>query len=240
MIDDSETCAPAVQWSAIRFFIICSIHPGWMTRSVDWVNAFPQAPPDKLTFTSTPRGFMNKCGKDGCLKAVQLLCGSKFAPRTWCLHLRKVLLKLGFRECSFDKCLFHRPGMLIVLCADDAGIAAPNKESIDDLVKELRDEGFDLEMEGDFTECLGMGIKHRDDGSVCMTQKGLIEKIIATAKMQGCKPNKTPAPQVASGSDAEGVPWDQNHWDCASLVCVLLHVSNNTRPDIAFAVSQVA
>ena len=137
MIDDSETCAPAVQWSTICFFIICSIHPGWMTRSVDWVNAFPQAPLDKPMFMSTPRGFVNKCGKDGCLKVVQSLCGSKFAPRTWCLHLRKELLKLGFQECPFDKCPFHQPGMLIVLCVDDAGMAAPNKESVNDLVKEL-------------------------------------------------------------------------------------------------------
>ena len=73
-----------------------------------------------------------------------------------------------------------------------------------------------------------------------MTQKALIKKIIATAKMQGCEPNKTPALQAALGSDAEGAPWDQNHWDCASLVGMPLHVSNNTRPDITFAVSQVA
>ena len=66
--------------------------------------------------------------------------------------------------------------MLIILCVDDAGMAAPNEESIDNLVKELQDEGFDLEMEGDFTEHLGIGMEHRDDGSVCMTQKGPIEK----------------------------------------------------------------
>ena len=73
-------------------------------------------------------------------------------------------------------------------------------------------------MEGNFTECLSIGMEHRDDGSVCMTQKGLIKKIIATAKMQGCKPNKTPALLTALGSDAEGEFWDQNHWDCASIV----------------------
>ena len=78
--------------------------------------------------------------------------------------------------------------MLIILHVDDAGIAAPNEESVNELVEELRNEGFDLEMEGDFTECLGIGMEHRDDGSVCMTQKGLIKKIVATAKMQGCKP----------------------------------------------------
>ena len=92
--------------------------------------------------------------------------------------------------------------MLIILCVDDAGIAAPNKESINELVEELRNKGFDLEMEGDFTECLGIKTEHQDDGSACMTQKGLIKKIIATAKMQGCKPNKTPTVLTALGSDA--------------------------------------
>ena len=137
MINNAESHAPVVQWSTVCFFIICSIHLGWVTRSVDWVNTFPQAPPDKPAFMSTPRGFMNEHGEEECLKAVQSLCGSKFAPRTWCPHLRKVLLKLGFRECPSNKCLFCQPGMLIILCVDDAGIAAPNKESINGLVREL-------------------------------------------------------------------------------------------------------
>ena len=131
--------------------------------------------------------------------------------------------------------------MLIVLHADDARTAAPNEKSIDNPVKELQDKGFNLEMEGDFTECLSIRTEHRDDGSVCMTQEGLIKKIIATAnKMQGCKPNKTPPPLTALGSDTEGEPWCQNHWDHTSIVGMSLHVSNNTRLDITFAVSQVA
>ena len=96
MINDSETCAPAAQWSTIRFFVVISIHPKWMTRSVNWVNAFPQAPLDKPTFMCTPRGSVNKHGKLGCLEVTRSLCGLKFAPRTWCLHARKVLLKQGF------------------------------------------------------------------------------------------------------------------------------------------------
>ena len=86
------------------------------------------------------------------------------------------------------------------------------------MVKELQDKGFDLEMEGDFTKHLSIGMEHRDDGSVCMTQKGPIKKTIAAAKMQGCKPNNTPALLTAPGSDAKGEPWDQNHWDHASIV----------------------
>jgi len=216
------------------------MHLGWITISVDWVNAFPQAVLSKPLFMQTPRGFLNKYGKDGCLKLGRSLYGSKFAPKNWYTYLRGALLKLGLRECPFDKCLFYRPGLLMVLYVDDAGIAAPKKKDVEDFVEELRNEGFDLEIEGDFTEYLGIGIEECNDGTRHMTQKGLIDKIIKTTKMTECKPNYTPTAQVPLGSDPEGEVYDQTGWNYASIVGMLLYVSNNTRPDITFAVSQVA
>ena len=41
-------------------------------------------------------------------------------------------------------------------------MAAPDKESVNNLVKELRDERFDLEMEGDFAECLGIRMESKE------------------------------------------------------------------------------
>ena len=95
-------------------------------------------------------------------------------------------------------------------------------------------------MEGDFADCLGNGMEHGDDGAICMTWKGAVEKIIAMAKMKECNLNKTLAPTTALGSNAKGKPWDQNHWDCASIVGMLLCVSNNARADSTLAASQVA
>ena len=77
----------------------------------------------------------------------------------------------------------------MILCVDDAGIAAPSRTNVEEFVKELCAEGFELEIEGDFTEHLGMGIKEMPDGTQHMTQKGLIKKIVATTKMTDCKPN---------------------------------------------------
>ena len=73
-----------------------------------------------------------------------------------------------------------------------------------------------------------------------MTQTGLINKIIKTMGMETCNPNKTPAMQVALASDPDNKPFDQAKWSYLSIVGMLLYVSNNTRPDITFAVSQVA
>ena len=100
--------------------------------------------------------------------------------------------------------------------------------------------GFNLETEGDFTECLGIAVNEEADGTHQMHQKGLINKIIETTKMTSCNPNHTPAMQATLGLDPEGDEWENEDWNHASVVGMLLHVSNNTRPDVAFAVSQVA
>ena len=113
----------------------------------------------------TPRQFLNKYGLNGCLKLTQSLYRSKFAPKNWYTHLCKALMKLGLQECPFDKCLFYQPGLLMVLYVNKAGIAAHTRKNTEDFVEELQEEGFDLEINQDFTEYLGIGIEEREDGT---------------------------------------------------------------------------
>ena len=129
---------------------------------------------------------------------------------------------------------------MMVLYVDNAGIAAPNQSIIDEFVAELKDLGFDLEIEGNFSSYLGIGIEELDGGIRIMTQKGLIKKVIQTTKMENCNPNWTPSTQVALRSDPDKEPYDQVQFKYASVLGMLLYLSNNTQPDITFAVSQVA
>ena len=240
MTGDEESYAPVVSWSTVRFFLVISIMLGWTTVSVDWANAFIQAKLKEHMYMNTPRGFLNKYGSAGCLRVTKSLYGSKFAPRNWYVHLRGALLQLGLKESPIDKCLFYRDGLLLVLYVDDAGIAAPSKENIVAFVQELKDLGFDLDIEDSFSSYLGIGIEELAGGTRHMTQMGLIKKIIITTKLEDCNPNWTPTTQAALGSDPDGEPYDQELWNYASVVGMLLYLSNNTRPDITFAVSQVA
>ena len=58
---------------------------------------------------------------------------------------------------------------MMVLYIDNAGIAAPNQSIIDEFVAELKDLGFDLEIEGNFSSYLGIGIEELDGGMRNMT-----------------------------------------------------------------------
>ena len=93
----------------------------------------------------------------------------------------------------------------MTLHVDDAGLAAPCCKDVEDFAEELQELGFDLEMEGDFTKHLGIAIDKEENGTRCMHQKGLINKIVETTKMMSCNPNFTPTTQAALGSDPERV-----------------------------------
>ena len=72
-----------------------------------------------------------------------------------------------------------------------------------------------------------------------MSQPGLIKKIIAAAGMKDCNPCDNPTLQQALGSNPDGAPMTDS-WSYRSIIGMLLYLSGNTRPDIAFAVSQAA
>ena len=148
---DAESYAPVVSWSTICFFLCISMKLNWTTVSVDWANAFIQATLKEPMYMSTPRGFINKYRRNGYLRVTKSIYGSKFAPRNWYMHLSKALQAIGMKEYPFDKCLLYHRNLMMVLYVDDAGIAAPNDQIIQDFVNKFCAYNFDLEIEGNFS-----------------------------------------------------------------------------------------
>jgi hypothetical protein len=109
---------------------------------------------------------------------------------------------------------------------------------IDELKQGLKDRGFTFTEEDAINDFLGINISRAPDGTITMTQTGLIDKILETTKMTDCNPNWTPAPKDPVGMDLDGEPYDEE-WDYASVVGMLIYLSTNSRLDICHAVSQV-
>jgi hypothetical protein len=57
--------------------------------------------------------------------------------------------------------------------------------------------------------------------------------------MENCNPNWTPAATSALGMDPESSELMTEEWSYPSVVGMLLYLLTNTRPDIAFVISQV-
>jgi hypothetical protein len=237
---DFDTFAPVVAWSSVRLFLVLTMTLDWVTCSIDFANAFLQAKLKTPVWIHLPRGFQSTRPGKTCLRLKRSQYGLSVAPRLWHEHLLTALADMGLTPSQHDPCLLYKANLLIVLYVDDAGIAAPETRYIDDFIKELERRHFKLTREGTFSEFLG--IKFTEDkvaGTITLTQKGLINKVIKAAGLEDCNPNWTPASTQALGIDPDGPPMSET-WSYPSIVGMLLYLSTNTRPDITFAVSQDA
>jgi hypothetical protein len=117
---------------------------------------------------------------------------------------------------------------------------AKDEVVVDRFLAALTDRRFEFTKEEGMFEYLGIKMTRNDStGTFTLTQTGLIEKIATVTGLTASNGNRVPAAQVALGSDPNGEPMKES-WNCALVVGMLLYLSTNTCPDIAYAVSQVA
>ena len=210
----------------------------WVTVNIDFSNAFVQSDLPEPVWMSIPRGYKSTKGPDYCLKLKKSLYGLRSAPLLWYKHSTDAFKKLGLVQSKYDPCLWFGKDIMLVQYVDDCGIAAPTRSRIDKFVEDLRKLDFELTVEDSFEEFLGIKFTTLEDSSIECTQKGLIQKTLKAAGMENCNPNSVPAIKATLGADADGPPMEDS-WNYRGICGMLLYLSTNTRPDIAFAVSQV-
>lgn len=99
---------------------------------------------------------------------------------------------------------------------------------------------MDLEKEEDMAGCLGVHIE-RDDtkGTIKLTQKGLIKRIIETLEINHLHGKNTPAAAEPLVMDADREPPDGTY-SYPSVVGMLQYLQAHLQPDINYAVSECA
>ena len=114
--------------------------------------------------------------------------------------------------------------MILVQYVDNCGIGTPDMKIINKFIAGLEAEGLQLTCEGSFSEFLGIKFDNRKDGSIEMTQKGLIQKILKATMMEDCNPNGLPAAMASLGTDKDGEPM-QESWLYRAVCGMLLSVN---------------
>ena len=233
----TDTYAPVVGFSTVRLFLIISILLQWETCTIDFSNTFIQATREKPIYLHVPRGF--RPSRQGyILKLIRSLYGAKDAPKMWIELLFTAFRKFGLTQSKIDLCLWMKKDLLLICFVDDCGLCFQNVNVLNEFLSFMEKENFKLTKEDSFAEYLGIQYKKVGE-NIHLTQKGLIDKIIAATGLQNCHPNRLPTVSKPLGIDPTGKPITET-WDYASIVGMLLYLSTNTRPDITFAVSQVA
>ena len=226
-VDYFETYAPVVQWSTIILVLTMVLDNGWVTKQVDYTNAFAQATLNEKVYIEQPKGFARKDKQNLVLKLIKSLYGLKQAPKSCFDKISSGLRERGFVQSELDPCLCLKKDLICVIHVDDTILAGPNPVALDDLITDLgisSDEhchSFDLRDEGEVGDFLGIHIEKTGSWKFLLTQTGLISKVIKEARMEDCNPVKTPALTVPLHKDTEGELF-QEEWDYATVVGMLL------------------
>ena len=240
-----DTYAPVASWTSIRMLTVLALQRNWITKQIDFSNAFVQAPLDKDVYVALPPMFEDKSGlpnKGLCLKLNKSLYGMRKAPKLWNDFLEKGLRKAKFTPSHEDPGIYYGRGMALAVYVDDVLFFGPDGNEMESVINELQTDGFELKREkaGDDTAYNFLGINITSaDGTIKLTQHGLIKKFLATVGMSDCNAKQTPCSTTPLGTDADGPHHDES-WEYASAVGMLMYLAGNAHPETAFAVHQCA
>jgi len=136
--------------------------------------------------------------------------------------------KLNFRVSPHDHCLFIWDDCLIVTWVDDAILITKTPRVADDIIKAIKSHDLDLDKQnkGGLAKYLGIKINQLPNGSVEMTQTGLIKCIIESLGLPGANGKWTPVMEtLACYKDHESF---NNRFNYRSVVGMLLYLANST------------
>ena len=241
-VDYFETYAPVVAWSTVRLLMVMSVVLGLKSVQVDYTNAFVQAKIEDEIYCEMPRMFQ----REGyILRLKRNVYGLRQAPLNFFLLLKEALEQRGFVQSRYDPCLFSS-GKVICLCyVDDCIFYSRAEDDIWDVISDLKEPKnkehltMKLAQESDIAGFLGIDIRKHDNGTIELVQSGLIKRILRVMKLEDSAGKPTPAASKPLGKDDDG-PNRVETWSYPSVVGMMMYLSVNSRPDIAFAVHQCA
>ena len=133
-----------------------------------------------------------------------------------------------------------------MLFLDDGIFYSPDATAVDAAIADLLNEEktgtrFELENRGDVSDYLGINFDRKPDGRVFLTQPHLIQQIIDDVNLPvNQRDRTTPAASSRILQRDEGATDFDNSFDYRSVIGKLNYLEKGTRPDIAYAVHQVA
>ncbi|CAI7750490.1 unnamed protein product [Closterium sp. NIES-53] len=242
-VDYTEFFALVVKPTMLRTLLAGAAIKGWVVKQMDVTTAFLNGILEEDIFLAQPEGFDDGSGRVWKLK--KALYGLKQAPRQWYLKLREVLEEIGFTPSSADHSLFMldegEQRSFIVVYVDDILIFSPSS----DLVKEVRlklQDKFKCKALGDVSFYLGLHIEG-DVEKRCMRvhQRKYLEALAVNfGQSEGHVATPFPSGfKCVKGPEEESIGEEERH-RFHSLVGSVMYAAVNTRPDVAFATTQLA
>ena len=243
-----ETFSPTLKMQSLRLILAFTAHKDWALRQLDVKTAFliPTLPESETIYMTPPPTIDVPKGK--ALKLKRCIYGLRQASRKFYEHMNATLRDMGLTASTADYCMYtyvQNNDILAVLglFVDDV-VLAGDKQVLEKLAQSLMSR-YKMTDAGTPNYLLGIAIDHDiANGKVSLSQEAYCQRLLETYNMSNCKPAKTPAAVLrltvgdspitpAESAEMAAVPY-------RNAVGALLYLYVATRPDIGFAVIQVA
>jgi len=246
-VDYSETYSQVARLTSLRILMAISSYFNLLVHQMDVDTAFLNAELKEEIYITPPEGINIPDGCD-CLKLKKALYGLKQSPREWYDNLSYFLISIGFVKLHADNCMYikHKDdNMCIVLIyVDDIAIAGSSIHVIDRIKNEFKNR-YKMKDLGDIDHILGCAVDRNNLGEYTINQKQYTKDVISKYFPDNLTPINNPTDVNVILSTSMNA-MSENDIDYMKdlpyreAIGSLLWLSMGTRPDITYAVSQVA
>lgn len=228
--------SPTARSASVKLAIAIAAKQGYKVRVFDVKGAYLKVKiqDDRRLFVRLPDGRL--------ARLLKYLYGLKQAGLEWHLELKKILIKLGYKQSTADNCVFtymnNGDYVNIVVHVDDLFCTASSDRLLDSLGRSLTKEfGEVTQKSGETFTYLGMKVRITKNG-IYLSQPGAIDKVVEDAELTGCSPAPTPETLITTVVKGGEKPADQTVF--RSLVGQINWIACQTRPELLHALSKLA
>jgi hypothetical protein len=234
---------PIAHWESIHSILCITALHDFKLRHIDVKNAYLNAPLKEEIYMVTPEG-----SRSPYWRLHKGLYGLRQAGRQWYFHLHDAYTSLGFTRCKSNWSIYIRklsPSLSISATSVNNLLLTSNSKTESDLAMSQIQEKFAITDGGNTQGLLGCCIhRWRNKWLLVIDQEQYTTQILSDFGMQHCNTVKTPCPPLQLTSAmcpaTEDKRWEAEPLPYYAIVSKCMYLSNCTRPDISFAVCELA
>lgn len=231
-IDYCETYCSVVHIMTTRLFLNYAATKGLFIKQFDIKTAFLYGNLDEEIYMLPPDGYKKQ---DVLWKLKRSLYGLKQSPRMWNRRFKEFLLGINFKVSEYDNSVFYKvkPIIFVIVYVDDGLIFCENEKDGQQVMNELNDQ-FEMR-ELSVNMYRGLQIVQLENG-IFVHQANYAKKVLEAFNMSDATPSENPIYKLNDTDNAllpANVPY-------RSAVGSLAYLADTTRPDISYAVNQLA
>lgn len=237
-VGESNTYAATLAARAFRLLMAIAAYFDLDAYQLDAVNAFLNSPIDEEVYVQYPDGFKIP-GQS--LRLKKALYGLRRSPFLWHKHFSQTLVSMGLKPILEEPCIYTNDWLVVFFYVDDIVLLArpKHRSRLQEFIRKLR-EKYEMHDLGELKWFLGIRvIRDRARRKLWLSQAAYCENLM---NQTGSSTQRRPSIPMPTNRLAphQGQASDESIREYATKVGKINYASTMTRPDVAFAASELS